>query len=110
MAEPYPIRFNRGSDFSYLFMLPDELPEDYFETWTADARIRRQNSNLYFDKIQPVGVYHYEDGDTRRLLFYQKDTSDWPVGDLELMVRFISPLDYVLSPNPIQFSVRDGGF
>jgi hypothetical protein len=109
MSKQVPIQFIRGSQFSYLFELPEELPDDYFNDWTAEAIMRRKSSNLKFDQIGPVDVYHYTITENR-ILFYIEQTIDWPLGEAELFVRFVSPHGYKLIPNPVQFVIRDGGF
>lgn len=95
------IQHKRGDTFEYLVELP---PKNDFKTgWEITCEIRTA-----MDKLVDSFPCTWPEGDTpgKALIAKKIDTTDWPVGQHSLEIRFVRTQDgYVRSSNTLGIDV-----
>ena len=81
--------------FSLIVAVETTLPAASFADWTVQAQLRKANNNQPSGLLAELAVYPAESDNPTQLLFllYHEDTTNWPVGLVELDLAFTHPVN-----------------
>lgn len=86
-----PTFFKRGSSFSMSLKIPDSIENGMFQGWQVKCQVRKKNNDFDNGFIADVACI-WVDPITTRVLALQHDATDnWPVGEAEFDILFVSP-------------------
>lgn len=96
----------RGDTFRRLYRVDPDTEDGFFIGWTLRGEVRNQAGKV----ISEAEAYWGEpEEETRFLIIECLDTSSWPLGRLEVDVRFTRTADgEKVSTDSILFNVIDG--
>ena len=84
------IPFKRGATFSFMFAIPDELPNGYFKNWVPVAQLRKAMNSQPTGLIANLACFWADPATTRYLIVNHTLTSKWPIGRVEMDIMFQS--------------------
>lgn len=84
----HAVQFKRGTSFSFLLQIPDTVEDDFFEGWTLRSQARRNENNQPNGFIAEVSAEWIPDSLHKQIRIAFSDTSDWPIGMMDLDVLF----------------------
>lgn len=105
MPIPDPIEFKRGQTFSYVFTLPAKFDPGFFADWAVSSQIRKFRNTTPNGLIADINTSWINGPYANTLLLFHQDTEDWPLGPLELDVRFESPSGHVITTKSLPFMI-----
>ena len=108
MALILPTPFKRGTTFSFMFAIPDELPNGYFKDWVPSAQLRRAMNNQPDGLIANVSCFWADPATTRYLIVHHTLTQRWPLGNAEFDILFQSSSGERLSSTTALFNIQRG--
>lgn len=83
--------FKRGTTFSFLLQLPNNVDDGFFANWTPRAQLRKRGVELTKGLVQEVAC-HFTDAEVAKIVrVFEEDTDSWPIGLVELDVLFEGP-------------------
>jgi len=96
-----------GRSFSFEFLVPEvDYPDGYFIGWTVSCQVRTLETGV---KVADVVCTWDNPLTTRNLLLSVVDTEAWPLGVMEIDVKFRRTSDGLTeTTNTAQFVVTPG--
>lgn len=109
MAPPIPITpFKRGTTFSFMFVIPDVLPNGFFKTWLPTAQIRKAMNSRPDGLIANLACFWADPATTRYLILHHSLTDKWAIGNAEIDVLFQSASGEQLRSTTGMFNIQRG--
>lgn len=103
-----PTIFRRGATFAYAVTIPATFHDGYFRLWEVHAQVRKINNETRNGLISTLAK-HWEDSlTTRRLIVFDGDTDQWPLGLVESDVLLISSTGYRIRTKPLYLKIERG--
>lgn len=108
MSDREPVVFKRGSTFSYLFKIPENIPEEFFKDWIVSAQLRREKSEANNGILADINTLWVDGSKSKVLLLYHSMTDKWNLGPAELDILFESTGGHKIRSNTIPFIISRG--
>lgn len=109
MAPPLSILpFKRGTTFSFMFAIPENIPNGFFKTWVPTAQIRKAMVSGPDGLVAKLACFWADPATTRYLIMHHSVTDKWPLGNVEMDVLFQSAAGEQIRTNTIIFNIQRG--
>lgn len=105
---PEVVPFKAGSTFSFMFKIPDNIPDGYFSDWALSAQLRKKGNSMPSGLIAYISCYWLNKEESRYVGFFHNLTEDWPKGIAELDVLLTSPSGQKVRSNTVLFNIQRG--
>lgn len=106
MAEP--TQFSKGTTFSFLMQIPDDIPAGLLKGYLPTAQLRKFKSNQANGLIADLNCFWADPKTTKLLTVYHNLTDDWPVGLAEMDVLFESANGSKIRSTTVQIQIVRG--
>lgn len=90
MCNDTPIKFKRGSTFSYMFQVPAGIANGFFSGWLPTAQIRKVRNDLPSGLIADMECFWNDETTARSIIVRNTQTDEWPIGVADLDIRLTS--------------------
>lgn len=103
---PEAISFKQGRTFSLIISLEESVPIGQYREFTAIAQMRRFSNRTPAGFLASLSVTPLDPDTTNAYLLYFEDTTDWPVGLIELDLHFENSEGFVFYSETLTFNVE----
>lgn len=103
---PEAIPFKQGRTFSLIVTLDETVPVGQYRDWPVFAQMRRFDNRTPAGLLSDLYITPLNPDTTNQFLIYHKDTSDWPVGLIEMDIRFENEDNFVIYSETLTFDVE----
>lgn len=96
------MKHKRGDTFDIIATISQTVPDGYFVGWEVASQIRDPSNRL----VANLAAVWADDTTTRNLRLTCVDTSDWPIGNLEMDMQFTNTANgHIVSTSTIAIKV-----
>lgn len=103
-----PVSFKRGSTFAFAFQIPEQVPDGYLSGWLPTAQLRKARNDGPTGLIADLECFWDVEDTARRVIVRHTMTDKWPVGPVELDIRFNSVDGETIQSTTVKINIIRG--
>ena len=103
-----PILFKRGTTFSFAMKVDPDIADATFLGWDVKAQVRKHKNDMESGLIAQIPCFWLDPKTTRFVGVFYSLTEKWPLGLIDMDIRFTSPNGVRICSKTITFLVERG--